>query len=96
MEYLVTYDVATDSTEGRRRLRQVAHICEGYGQRVQKSVFECSVSPAQWEKLRRRLERTIKPSEDSLRFYRLREPLEEHREVIGRRPAFDLGQPLVV
>ena len=47
MYLLVTYDVNTASPDGAKRLRQVAKICQNYGQRVQNSVFECLVSPAQ-------------------------------------------------
>ena len=55
MLIIVTYDVSTETREGRRRLRRVAKICEGIGQRVQKSVFECSVNQMQYEDLERRL-----------------------------------------
>ena len=69
MLVLVTYDVNTESLEGRRRLRHVAKMCMNLGQRVQKSVFECLVDPAQWAGLRQRLIDEINPDEDSLRFY---------------------------
>ncbi len=96
MEILVAYDVATDSAEGRRRLRRVAKVCEGYGQRVQKSVFECIVNPAQLALLVHQLEREIDGREDSLRIYRLREPRDQHLQVLGRPVTFDLHSPLVV
>lgn len=96
VEVLVTYDVAVDTAAGRRRLRQVAKVCEGYGQRVQKSVFECVVSDAQFEQLRYRLMRIVEPEEDSLRFYRLLEPRERYVQVVGRKPALDLRGPLVL
>lgn len=96
MEILVTYDVATDTASGRRRLRRVAKACEAYGQRVQKSVFECIVNDAQLELLKQRLRNEVEPAEDSLRIYRLREPRDRYLEVIGRPPAFDLHDPLVL
>ena len=96
MEILVTYDVATDTAEGRRRLRRVAKVCEAYGQRVQKSVFECIVNGAELELLKHRLEAEVKPAEDSLRIYRLREPRERFLQVVGRQPRHDLHDPLVV
>lgn len=96
MELLVTYDVATDSVAGRRRLRRVAKICEGFGQRVQKSVFECIVNGAEVELLEHRLLDAIDPSEDSLRMYRLREPREHFTRVIGQQPAFDVRDPLII
>ena len=55
MYVLVTYDVETMTSDGQRRLRQVARQCLNYGQRVQNSVFECSVSPAQFTELRLKL-----------------------------------------
>jgi CRISPR-associated protein Cas2 len=96
MEVLVTYDVATDTAEGRTRLRRVAKVCEGYGQRVQKSVFECIVSAAQLELLKHHLLKEADLQYDSLRFYRLREPRERYVEVFGVQPRFDLHDPLVL
>ena len=96
MEVLVAYDVAVETAAGRRRLRRVAKICEAYGQRVQKSVFECVVNPGQFEQLKHRLARAVDEEEDSLRFYRLLEPRERYVEVIGRRPAYDLREPIIV
>ena len=74
MEILVTYDVKTETAAGRRRLRRVAKVCEGFGQRVQFSVFECVVDPAQLALLVHALEKEIDAGEDSLRIYRLQEP----------------------
>ena len=65
---LVAYDVGTESAAGRRRLRRMARACLDYGQRVQNSVFECEVDPAQWAALRARLISEINPASDSLRF----------------------------
>ena len=70
MEVLVSYDVATDTTAGRRRLRRAAQICLSYGQRVQQSVFECSINEMQYEQLRDRLLKCIDKEEDNLRIYR--------------------------
>lgn len=96
MEVLVAYDVSTDTAGGRRRLRRVAKVCEGHGQRVQKSVFECVLNPAEMEQLKHRLRREVNPEEDSLRIYRLREPRDRYLQVIGRQPEFDLRDPLVL
>ncbi len=95
MELLVTYDVVTDSAEGRRRLRRVAKVCERFGQRVQYSVFECMVNAAQFEQLKNQLEKEIEPTEDSLRIYRLQEPRSRYVEVLGRELPFDQHDPLV-
>lgn len=96
MELLVTYDVAVDTPAGRRRLRRVAKVCEAFGQRVQQSVFECTLNPGQLEILRHRLTRIIEPKEDSLRFYRLLEPRDRYVQVFGREMLHDLHDPLVV
>jgi CRISPR-associated protein Cas2 len=96
MELLVAYDVSTETREGRRRLRRVAQACEAYGQRVQKSVFECSVNAVQREQLIYRLLHEIEPAEDSLRIYRLVEPRENYLLVFGIEPEFDLHDPLVL
>ncbi len=97
MEILITYDVATDTAEGRRRLRRVAKVCESCCQRVQKSVFECQLNAVQLEQLKHRL-RLLEVSvpEDSLRIYRLTEPRDRYLQVIGQRPAYDLRDPLVL
>ena len=96
MEVLVTYDVSTETAEGRKRLRRVAKICEAYGQRVQMSVFECVVNAAQFELLKHKLRQTMDEREDSLRVYRLHEPRERYLEIYGVRPAFDLREPLIL
>lgn len=94
MEFLVAYDVATETVEGRRRLRRVAKVCEAYGQRVQRSVFECVVNQGQLEVLKHRLLLEMDLNEDSLRIYRLREPHERFLYAAGVRPNFDLRDPL--
>lgn len=96
MEILVTYDVSTETREGRKRLRRVATICLGYGQRVQQSVFECRVTAAQMEELEDRLVRTIDPAQDSLRIYRLAEPRQKYVKRHGTQPEFDLREPLII
>ncbi len=78
MLIIITYDVSTETREGRKRLRRVAKVCEGHGQRVQKSVFECRVNLMQFEELERRLLAEIDEKEDSLRLYRLTGPFELH------------------
>ncbi len=96
MMVLITYDVNTETAESRRRLRHVAKLCENYGQRVQKSVFECLVDPAQWATLRQRLIDEIKEEEDSLRFYFLGKNWQPRVEHIGAKPAYDPQGPLIV
>lgn len=96
MELLITYDVTTTDAAGRKRLRQVAHVCEAHGQRVQKSVFECTLNQAQVELFRHSLEAIVDEEADSLRIYRLREPREEYIEVLGKPLAQDLNEPLIL
>ena len=96
MLVIACYDVATETREGRRRLRKVAKACEAVGQRVQKSVFECRVDARQFEELERELLDIIDTGEDCLRFYRLTEPVELHVREHGRFRAVDFDGPLVV
>lgn len=96
MMVLVTYDVNTTEAGGTRRLRRVAKACRDFGQRVQFSVFEIKVDPAQWTTLQARLEKVIDPSLDSLRFYYLGANWRRRIEHVGAKPATDLGGTLIV
>lgn len=96
MLVLITYDVNTETSEARRRLRHVAKICKNKGQRVQFSVFECLVDNAQWVALRQKLIDTIEPKEDSLRFYFLGNNWKRRVEHVGAKPAYDPEGPLIV
>lgn len=96
MLIIITYDVSTETKEGRRRLRRVAKICEGIGQRVQKSVFECKVDLMRYEELERRLLAEIEEKEDNLRLYRLTEPVALHVKEYGKFKAIDFDGTLVV
>lgn len=96
MLILVTYDVRTSDEGGAGRLRRVAKACRDVGQRVQFSVFEIEVDPAQWVKLKARLQAIIDPSADSLRFYHLGSNWRRRVEHIGAKPSTDLEGPLIV
>ena len=96
MLVLVTYDVNTTEGNGSARLRAVAKACRDYGQRVQVSVFEIELDPAQWTKLKARLEGIIRPEFDSLRYYYLGSNWTRKVEHVGAKPATDLGGPLIV
>jgi CRISPR-associated protein Cas2 len=96
MMVLVTYDVNTETEEGKRRLRRVAKICENRGQRVQNSVFECLVDPAQWADLRQKLIKETDHAADSLRFYFLGSNWKRRVEHVGTKPAYDPEGPLIV
>lgn len=96
MMVLVSYDVETTSPSGGRRLRRVARACKDYGQRVQFSVFECEVDPAQWVTMRDRLLREIDQQRDSLRFYFLGANWRRRVEHVGAKAVRDLAEPLIV
>lgn len=96
MLVLVTYDVNTTSENGKRRLAKVAKICENYGQRVQNSVFECLVDPAQWATFSKKLNDIIDPQLDSLRFYFLGSNWKRKVEHIGARPSYDPEGLLII
>lgn len=94
MLVLIVYDVATSETDGAKRLRRVARACEDFGQRVQKSVFECKVGAAEWAVLRDRLLEAMKPEVDSIRFYFLDQDVRvEHH---GANKPIDLDGPLMI
>ena len=86
---LITYDVNTETPEGKKRLRLVAKECENIGQRVQKSVFECLLDPAQFVALKHRLEKIIDKEHDSLRYYRLGSNWHRRVEHVGAKPTYD-------
>lgn len=96
MDYLVSYDIATPDRQGERRLRRVAKVCEAFGQRVQYSVFECSLSEAELEMLLCRLDAIIDPQQDRLRVYRLRGGRRDSVIVRGLDGYVDFSGPLLV
>jgi CRISPR-associated protein Cas2 len=96
VKVVVSYDVSTTTGPGRRRLRRVAKCCQDFGQRVQNSVFECVVDPAQWTKLRTRLLAEFDRSEDSLRFYFLGANWRVRVEHHGIKVITEVDEPLVL
>ena len=96
MMVLVSYDVSTMETAGARRLRRVAKICQNHGQRVQYSVFECIVDPAQWTKMRQQLIEVIDEQQDSLRFYFLGANWRKRVEHVGAKEGIDQEGPLIL
>ncbi len=96
MMVLITYDVNTESPGGARRLRRIAKACQDYGQRVQFSVFECLVEPAQWTQLKQTLIEEMDPERDSLRFYYLGANWRRRVEHIGAKPAYDPEGTLIL
>lgn len=96
MMVLVTYDVNTETKEGRRRLRHVAKTCVDYGQRVQNSVFECSVDPGQYIVLKNNLLDIIDEEIDSLRFYLLGKNWENRIETLGKDESYNPDKDLLI
>ena len=90
MMVLVSYDVSTVDKRGQGRLRKVAKACLDYGQRVQNSVFECDIDPAQWVALKARLEGIVNAEYDSLRYYNLGSNWQRRVEHYGAKPTMDL------
>ncbi len=93
---IVSYDVSTVTPDGRRRLRQIAKACQNWGIRVQNSVFECNVNPAQWVKLKAELECIFNPETDSLRYYNLGDKYSTRIEHVGAKPTIDVESPLLL
>jgi CRISPR-associated protein Cas2 len=94
--YLVCYDVNTETKEGRRRLRKVCQACKNYGQRAQKSVFEVDLTEVMHQRLVAGLLKIIDQEEDSLRIYRVAEPLSKNLEHWGRQLVLDLEGPVIL
>lgn len=96
MYILVTYDVSTSTPAGKSRLRRTAKTCLDYGQRVQNSVFECKVDPAQLVAFKVRLLEIIDPETDSLRFYHLGTNWQHRVEHHGAKQGYDIEGPLIL
>ena len=96
MLVLVSYDVSFEERDGARRLRRITRACQDYGQRVQYSVFECVVDPAQWTRLKNRLLAEMNEEKDSLRFYYLGANWKRRVEHVGAKAAYDPEGPLIV
>lgn len=95
MMVLITYDVSTETDAGKSRLRKVSKKCKDYGQRVQNSVFECLIDPAQLRQLQDALKKIIDPEVDSLRFYYLGDNWKQRIEHIGAKPSIDLEGTII-
>lgn len=96
MMVVVSYDVNTEDREGARRLRRIAKVCVNHGQRVQYSVFECVVEPAQWTLMKRQLIEIMDDEKDSLRFYFMGANWKSRVEHLGAKEVVDIEGPLIV
>ena len=89
MLYVLAYDVSTEKKSGRKRLRKIAKICENYGQRVQKSVFEFQLDEKGFFKMKKEVLKKMNKKEDSVRIYRIIEPKDDYVEEYGKFEAID-------
>lgn len=96
MMILLGYDVSTQDKSGQERLRAVAKICEAYGLRVQNSLFELILTPAQLVTLKAQLKKTIDVSQDSVRMYRLGSNWENKVEIMGKKPMVAHGEVFIL
>ena len=96
MLVVVAYDVNTETKAGRTRLRRIAKLCENKGQRVQNSVFECLVDPAQWIELKAALMKEYNSQLDSLRFYFLGKNWQKRVQQVGAKQSYDPEAPLII
>lgn len=96
MWVLITYDVNTKSPTGEKRLRQVAKVCVNYGQRVQNSVFECSLTPAQLRLIQDKLSKIIDKEKDSVRFYRLGKESDRRISSMGKNDTYNPDKDLLL
>ena len=96
MLVLITYDVNTEDSAGKKRLRQIAKQYVNYGQRVQCSVFECFLDPAQCKMLQAKLVALMDQEKDSLRFYYLGKHYENKIEHFGCKTSYLPEDPMVI
>jgi len=96
MMVLVSYDVSTTTAAGVKRLRKIAEVCVDHGLRVQDSVFECKVDPAQWEVFKNKLLSTYDAENDSLRFYFLGSNWKRRVEHHGKTGLTDIEEPMII
>lgn len=96
MYILVTYDVDTTTPEGKARLRKVAKCCVNYGQRVQNSVFECSITMADYINFKAMLTKIIDSGTDTIRLYRLGKDYHNKIELLGKETSFDMDGTLII
>ena len=96
MMIVLSYDVDKTDAAGAKRLRKVAKICESRGCRVQNSVFELLVDPAQLVALKAQLEKVIDSEKDSVRFYRLGSNWRPRIEFMGRGLRYEQDDVIIL
>ena len=96
MMILVTYDIKTDTSDGQYRLRKISEICKDYGQRVQNSVFECTIEPTQSIELKNKLTNIMNEDVDSIRIYNLGSNWNNRVEHLGAKKPYNPEGPLII
>ncbi|WP_067623922.1 CRISPR-associated endonuclease Cas2 [Alicyclobacillus acidiphilus] len=96
MNLLVAYDISTETKQGEKRLRRVAKVCMGYGQRVQHSVFECRLDELRFVELVRALKEIVHPAEDNIRIYRVTDLSRGSVVNLGREVGLDFDEPIIL
>lgn len=96
MYVLITYDVETKTSKGKKRLRHVAKLCKNYGQRVQNSVFELKVYPADLIEIKSKLSKIIDKSKDSIRIYNLGKNWANRIEILGKDDSYNPDTDLII
>lgn len=96
MYVLITYDVETKTAKGRKRLRHVAKICKNYGQRVQNSVFELKVYPADLLEVENKLKKVIDDDKDSIRIYNLGKNRASRVKILGKDETYNPDTDLLI
>lgn len=96
MYVLITYDVQTTSSAGRKRLRHIAKLCENFGQRVQNSVFECELTEQELLLLKSRIKKEMYETEDSIRIYRLGAHYQNKVEHFGTKEPYKFDEAFIV
>lgn len=96
MLIVITYDINTEDAAGQNRLRKIAKQCVNYGQRVQNSVFECSLDASQYRLLQATLCDIIDPEQDSLCFYNLGNHYHSKIERFGCKHPYTADDTLII
>jgi CRISPR-associated protein Cas2 len=89
--YVVVYDIPCD-----KRRKKISNLLEGYGNRVQYSVFECILNKSKYDELRTRLRKKVNLSEDSLRFYPLTRHTLSQIEAWGSPPVMEFPTSIII
>ena len=96
MLIIITYDVATNSSLGKKRLSKIAKECQNYARRVQNSVFECEIDYATWRKVKAILLKIVNEAEDSIRFYYLGDKFQNRVEHYRKNKSLYSTEPIII